>query len=93
MMLRILWIDKFGRVYLPEDIRETYHLYKETYLALLEGGENDLILRSYKPVCTVCGSDKEVSIYNNTPFCGKCLRKLDVMPPLEKIKEDESEEN
>ena len=80
MLLRILWIDKVGRVYLPEDIREIYHMKKETQVALYGMEDNSLQLRRYKPVCVVCGSEEQVSQLNDTPFCAGCLKKLGVTP-------------
>lgn len=53
MLLRILWIDKVGRVYLPEDIREIYHMKKETHVALYGMEDNSLQLRRYKT--RMCG--------------------------------------
>ena len=74
-MLRILAVDKNGRIYLPEDIRRNFHMARQEHVSAhcIDG---ELVLRAYKPACAYCGSKRNVTQHNQTNFCAACLAKL-----------------
>lgn len=65
-------VGELGRIVLPIELRRTMAINEKDSLEIYTDG-NDIVLKKYKPGCTMCGSmDKLITIGSNS-FCHECI--------------------
>ncbi|MFB6364274.1 AbrB/MazE/SpoVT family DNA-binding domain-containing protein [Paenibacillus elgii] len=68
-------VDNLGRVVLPKELRETFHINEGDALEIFVTS-SEIILRKYSPGCTLCGNvDRSlVQLYPDKPVCSGCIK-------------------
>ena len=68
-------VDELGRIVLPIEMRRTLDIAEKDALEIYVEG-NSVILKSYKPSCIFCDSNKDIVQFKGKNICPKCLREL-----------------
>ncbi|NRY63212.1 AbrB/MazE/SpoVT family DNA-binding domain-containing protein [Clostridium beijerinckii] len=64
-------LDNLGRVVIPKEIRKVLGINEGDPMEIVKVN-NDIVLRKYSKGCIFCGSDKDVSEFNNVSVCSRC---------------------
>jgi transcriptional pleiotropic regulator of transition state genes len=64
-------IDTLGRIVLPVELRRMMSIKEKDPVEIFIDGES-IILKKYKPGCSLCGSMDDVFMFADTPFCKRC---------------------
>lgn len=72
-------IDELGRVVIPIELRRTLGINVKDGLEIFTDN-NTIILRSYKPLCYICGSSGEYKTINNKQICLGCIKQIKSIP-------------
>ncbi|MBE6712926.1 MAG: AbrB/MazE/SpoVT family DNA-binding domain-containing protein [Ruminococcaceae bacterium] len=68
-------IDNLGRIVIPMDLRKALEIHEWDDLRIaLEG--NAVTIRKEHDSCTFCGSEKNLTSFENKSVCKSCLAKL-----------------
>ena len=67
--------DNLGRVVIPKEIRKVLGINEGDPIEITKVN-NDIVLRKYSKGCIFCGSDKDVSEFNNVSVCSRCREAL-----------------
>ena len=68
-------VDPLGRVVIPKEIRKVMGINEGDPIEIVKVN-NDIVLRKYSKGCIFCGSDKDVSEFNNVSVCISCRKTL-----------------
>ena len=68
-------LDNLGRVVIPKEIRKVLGINEGDPIEITKIN-NDIVLRKYSKGCIFCGSDKDVSEFNNVSVCSRCREAL-----------------
>ena len=70
-------MDHLGRLVVPKELRHTYGLDEHTPVEILAQGDT-IILRKYRPACSVCGEREESKLheFSGVRLCHDCLRQF-----------------
>ncbi|OOP74657.1 AbrB/MazE/SpoVT family DNA-binding domain-containing protein [Clostridium beijerinckii] len=68
-------LDNLGRVVIPKEIRKVLGINEGDPMEIVKVN-NDIVLRKYSKGCIFCGSDKDVSEFNNVSVCSRCREAL-----------------
>ena len=68
-------VDELGRIVLPIELRRTLNIDIKDSIEIYV--ENDsIILKKYEPTCIFCGSNNDLTVFNEKNICKKCIEKL-----------------
>ena len=68
-------VDELGRVVLPIELRRMLEIdIKDSVEIYVDG--NSIVLKKYEPVCTFCGSDKDIYMFRGKNVCASCINEL-----------------
>lgn len=65
-------VDELGRIVIPIELRRTLNIDVKDALEIFTE-EDMIILRSYKPLCYICGSGEELKEFKGKRVCGDCV--------------------
>jgi len=65
-------VDNLGRVVIPIELRRTLNIDVKDALEIFTQGDM-IILRSYKPLCYICGSSEELKEFKRKRICSDCV--------------------
>lgn len=65
-------VDDLGRVVIPIELRRTLMIGEKDPLEIFVEGDS-IILRSYKPLCYICGNANELTIIRDKKICRECI--------------------
>lgn len=65
-------VDELGRVVIPIELRRTLMIGEKDALEIFTEGDT-IILRSYKPLCYICGSGEDLKTFKNKRICADCI--------------------
>ncbi|OVE70020.1 AbrB family transcriptional regulator [Clostridium diolis] len=68
-------VDPLGRVVIPKEMRKVLDINEGDPIEIIKVN-NDIVLKKYSKGCIFCGSDKDVSEFNNLPVCSGCRTAL-----------------
>ncbi|EHI97586.1 transcriptional regulator, AbrB family [Clostridium sp. DL-VIII] len=68
-------VDPLGRVVIPKEMRKVLDINEGDPIEIVKVN-NDIVLKKYSKGCIFCGSDKDVSEFNNLPVCSGCRKAL-----------------
>lgn len=69
-------LDELGRIVIPKSVRKAVGFEaKDPIEIYLE--EKTVILKRYHNSCIFCGSDQELTDFENKKICKKCLKKIE----------------
>lgn len=68
-------LDNLGRVVIPKEIRKVLGINEGDPIEITKVN-NDIVLRKYSNGCIFCGSNKDVSEFNNVSVCSRCREAL-----------------
>ncbi|WP_297418727.1 AbrB/MazE/SpoVT family DNA-binding domain-containing protein [Clostridium sp.] len=68
-------LDNLGRVVIPKEIRKVLGINEGDPIEITKVN-NDIVLRKYSKGCIFCGSDKDMSEFNNVSVCNRCREAL-----------------
>ncbi|MBN7572812.1 AbrB/MazE/SpoVT family DNA-binding domain-containing protein [Clostridium beijerinckii] len=68
-------LDNLGRVVIPKEIRKVLGINEGDPIEIAKVN-NDIVLRKYSKGCIFCGSDKDISEFNNVLVCSGCRKTL-----------------
>lgn len=68
-------LDVLGRIVLPMELRNQLNLSEKDPIEIFVDGSS-IILKKYEPNCVLCGSSKDLFMYNDKLICRKCQEKL-----------------
>lgn len=68
-------VDPLGRVVIPKEMRKILDINEGDPIEIVKVN-NDIVLKKYSKGCIFCGSDKDVSEFNNLPVCSGCRKAL-----------------
>ncbi|AWK52529.1 AbrB family transcriptional regulator [Clostridium beijerinckii] len=70
-------VDPLGRVVIPKEMRKVLNINEGDPIEIVKVN-NDVVLRKYSKGCIFCGSDKDISDFNNVPVCSGCRKTLSI---------------
>jgi len=66
-------VDPLGRITIPMELRRTLFIeVKDALEVFVE--EDKIILKSYKPLCYICGSDEDLRLFKDKNICVDCRK-------------------
>lgn len=65
-------VDEMGRIILPAELRERYHIRKGDSLEVLFD-EVSVILRKYEPFCIFCDRNDDLVRFRGKNVCRDCI--------------------
>jgi transcriptional pleiotropic regulator of transition state genes len=65
-------VDDMGRIILPAELRERYHIRKGDSLEILFD-DTSVILRKYEPFCAFCDGAVELVRFRGKNVCRQCI--------------------
>ncbi|AVK49444.1 AbrB family transcriptional regulator [Clostridium sp. MF28] len=68
-------VDPLGRVVIPKEMRKVLDINEGDPIEIVKVN-NGIVLKKYSKGCIFCGSDKDVSEFNNLPVCSGCRKAL-----------------
>jgi transcriptional pleiotropic regulator of transition state genes len=68
-------VDPLGRVVIPKEIRKVIGINEGDPVEIVKVN-NDIVMRKYSKGCLFCGSDKDISEFNNVLVCSECRKAL-----------------
>ena len=68
-------LDDLGRIVIPKEIRKRHEISEGDFVTIIDGGSH-VIVKKYRNGCIFCGSEEDISEYNNLYVCRKCRRSL-----------------
>ncbi|MVX66314.1 AbrB/MazE/SpoVT family DNA-binding domain-containing protein [Clostridium chromiireducens] len=68
-------VDPLGRVVIPKEMRKILDINEGDPIEIIKVN-NDIVLRKYSKGCIFCGSDKDISEFNNVSVCSGCRKAL-----------------
>jgi len=68
-------VDPLGRVVIPKEMRKVLGINEGDPIEIVKVN-NDIVLRKYSKGCIFCGSDRDVSEFNNVSVCSGCKKAL-----------------
>ena len=68
-------VDELGRIVLPIEMRRTLDIAERDALEIYVDGSS-VILKKYRPSCIFCDSTREITEFQGTTVCPKCLKEL-----------------
>ena len=68
-------IDEVGRIVLPKEIRQKMDLKTKDELEI-SVEEDKIILRKFQPSCVLCGSGKDLTVFNENKICKDCIANI-----------------
>ncbi|QSO54877.1 AbrB/MazE/SpoVT family DNA-binding domain-containing protein [Alicyclobacillus curvatus] len=67
-------VDNVGRIVIPIEIRETFHIVTNDHLEIFVD-EDQIILKKYEPGCVMCGEVAEDYIqFHGKRVCENCAK-------------------
>lgn len=70
-------VDPLGRVVIPKEMRKILDINEGDPIEIVKVN-NDIVLKKYSKGCIFCGSDKDVSEFNNLSVCSGCRKALSI---------------
>ena len=71
-------LDELGRVVIPIELRNKFHLTEKDPIEIYVDGTN-IILKKYGVNCIFCGKTENLRDFKDKPVCVSCLNKLSLM--------------
>ena len=68
-------IDELGRVVIPIELRNQFHITEKDPIEIYVDGSS-IILKKYEKSCYFCGNTKKLVEYKNKLICTKCLKQI-----------------
>ena len=68
-------VDALGRIVLPKAFCNAFDIHQDTQVEIL-AYEEGMLVRKYRPGCLICGTEDNIVMAQDRPFCKSCLQKL-----------------
>lgn len=68
-------LDNLGRLVIPKEIRES-HGFNTNSPVKINIKENHIEISPYHKGCIFCGSEKDLTEFNEQHICSNCIKKL-----------------
>ncbi len=68
-------VDALGRIVLPKAFLNAFDIQQDTQVEVL-AYEDGMLIRKFRPGCLICGSQEDIQMVLDKPFCKNCLKKL-----------------
>lgn len=68
-------IDELGRIVLPMELRNKFGIAERDQMEIFVDN-NSIVLKKFEPNCTFCGSNRDLSKYEDKLICSKCIEKI-----------------
>lgn len=65
-------LDHLGRIVIPVEIRRNFDIREEDQLEFYVE-EDKIILKKFRPSCTFCGNDTDLTVVGEKHICRKCI--------------------
>lgn len=72
-------LDKMGRIVLPKEIRQQFHLLDDKSTLEFYTEDDKIILKKYSPACVFCDSMDDMIEYGGMHICKSCLQKMNTL--------------
>lgn len=69
-------IDYAGRIIIPSKICSYLGIKRNIDTLEFFVDEDKIVLKKYKPICSLCGSFDDLVDYKNTKICRSCINEL-----------------
>ncbi len=76
-------LDELGRVVIPIEIRNKFHLSEKDPLEIYVDGTS-IILKKYESSCIFCGKSENLKEFKEKQICSNCLNKLSILSEKKK---------
>lgn len=74
-------LDKLGRITLAKEMRTMLDIPSKTPIEIFVDGDR-IVLKKYKPYCTICNEAGEYRTYLNKKMCLKCIYEFNQLAKL-----------
>lgn len=68
-------VDDLGRIVIPKELRDILGISTKDPLEIFTS-EHTIILRKYRPFCSICNQDGEYRNYKGKRICTECISAL-----------------
>ena len=69
-------VDSLGRLVLPMELRKVLGVNRGTPLEIYVGGQGEVILKKYEPLCCFCGGNDKLTVFKGKQVCVRCIMDL-----------------
>lgn len=66
-------VDELGRIVIPIELRRNLGIEVKDALEIFVE-DDTVILRKYEPLCYICNSGKELTVFKNRRICSDCIQ-------------------
>lgn len=68
-------IDDLGRFVIPMELRNKLNIKEKDSIEIFIDGSS-ITLKKVENTCIICGSKKNIQLYNNKPICKNCIKSI-----------------
>ena len=68
-------VDDLGRIVIPMELRRTLGINVKDPMAIFVE-DDKIILEKHRDVCTLCGSEENITEFKDRPLCQTCIDEI-----------------